>query len=819
MSRFRLPAVGWLLWRSVAAAVAGLVLITRTNAQGDAGLEHVMSLYRAWEAAYGLQADSPLPPSAIALPPRVPPPPHLEDCVALTAWRWAQEQWEAGEGGEGGKSGSGGEAGDVGEGKGEASGETGKVGAEKKGESGEGLQGMGGRGKLPPWAAQSHPQPPWILGSDAANLAMTRVAQRDIWAHQFPPGGDCSNERLLLVDWPSSVHGIGSQLHIMSAILSLAMRFKRVLVPSGGSFTRASHADCNATGTYASFHCYFFPLVSPACEYQAELAVAAAAAANETLPRMTEESKEGVLGSEQRVVWFHGEPYNGLRFEGDVSRWPNAYRERPNSIELVGFVGEGDETRQRSWGVLGWGVLGCAGVCWGVLGCAGCAGVCWGVLGCTGGGLNPPASPSAYLCHITNRVRHTSYGFSVAARLAPTSLSPSPPSPPHFHLPFQVHWWRAQSIRFLLRSPSAYLCHITNRVRHTSYGLSLAAHLAASAAHQAALAHSHPEFLSSLRAAAPPCISGDGSSNSAGAVAHDIIANSRSSEGVSDVSNSGSDAGNPSSSSGNPSGNPSSNPGSNPSRSSTGSNPSGNPKYTGAFPSVDSVLNGCTLESRAWAERRPNSCSCGSTDSTSETNTAGVTESSAFRRLAFGAEPYVPRPIVSVHVRQGDKGSEMQLNSFAAFMFFAYRLRRVEPELRHVWLSTEMQVRVWGWLDTCCGYTLCGLLEMQLNSFAVFMFFAYRLRRVEPELRHVWLSTEMQVRQWEWAGLFLVLIAQHRDPGQQGHVWLNTEMQSVIDQADRFKEWSFHISHDQRQSSNKRTVGYKSSIESTQNWA
>ncbi|CAI5971892.1 unnamed protein product [Closterium sp. NIES-64] len=478
MSRFRLPAVGWLLWRSVAAAVAGL----------------------AWEAAYGLQADSPLPPSAIALPPRVPPPPHLEDCVALTAWRWAQEQWEAGEGGEGGKSGSGGEAGDVGEGKGEASGETGKVGAEKKGESGEGLQGMGGRGKLPPWAAQSHPQPPWILGSDAANLAMTRVAQRDIWAHQFPPGGDCSNERLLLVDWPSSVHGIGSQLHIMSAILSLAMRFKRVLVPSGGSFTRASHADCNATGTYASFHCYFFPLVSPACEYQAELAVAAAAAANETLPRMTEESKEGVLGSEQRVVWFHGEPYNGLRFEGDVSRWPNAYRERPNSIELVGFVGEGDETRQR------------------------------------------------------------------------------------------VHWWRAQSIRFLLRSPSAYLCHITNRVRHTSYGLSVAAHLAASAAHQAALAHSHPEILSS-----------------------------------------------------------------------------------------------------AWAERRPNSCSCGSTDSTSETNTAGVTESSAFRRLALGAEPYVPRPIVSVHVRQGDKGSEMQLNSFAAFMFFAYRLRRVEPELRHVWLSTEMQ--------------------------------------------------------------------------------------------------------------------------------
>ncbi|GJP53313.1 hypothetical protein CLOM_g12466 [Closterium sp. NIES-68] len=282
-----------------------LMLVTRIHAQGDGGLEHAMSLYRAWEAAYGLQADSPLPPSAIALPAPVPPPPHLEDCVALTAWRWAQEQGEAGEGrGEGRDGGVSGQ--------GEESGKGGRLG--EGGESGEGAQEGGGRGKFPQWASQAHPQPPWILGSDAANLGMTRVAQRDIWAHQFLPGGDCSKERLLLVDWPSSAHGIGSQLHIMSAILSLAMRFKRVMVPTRGSFTRASHADCNATGTFGSFHCYFFPLVSPACEREAELA----AAANEALPRMTTDSKEEVLASEHRVVWFYGEPYNGLRFEGDV---------------------------------------------------------------------------------------------------------------------------------------------------------------------------------------------------------------------------------------------------------------------------------------------------------------------------------------------------------------------------------------------------------------------------------------------------------------------------------------------------------------------
>ncbi|CAI5495884.1 unnamed protein product [Closterium sp. Naga37s-1] len=273
----------------------------------------------AWEAAYGLQADSLLP-RAFPLPPeRSPSPPT--DCAALTAWRWAQEQGDAGDTGDAGEAGGTGEAGETGEtgdvgegGKARGVGETG----EARGESKEGSQVSGERGKLPPWAAQAHPQPPWILGSDAANLAMTRVAQRDIWAHQFPPGGDCSKDRLLLVDWPSSVHGIGSQLHIMSAVLSLAMRFKRVLVPTKGSFTRASHSDCNATGTFGSFHCYFLPIVSPACEHEAELAVAAAAAANETLPRMTEESKEAVLASEQRVVLFHGEPYNGLRFEGDA---------------------------------------------------------------------------------------------------------------------------------------------------------------------------------------------------------------------------------------------------------------------------------------------------------------------------------------------------------------------------------------------------------------------------------------------------------------------------------------------------------------------
>ncbi|CAI7789697.1 unnamed protein product, partial [Closterium sp. NIES-53] len=58
---------------------------------------------------------------------------------------------------------------------------------------------------------------------------------------------------------------------------------------------------------------------------------------------------------------------------------------------------------------------------------------------------------------------------------------------------------------------------------------------------------------------------------------------------------------------------------------------------------------------------------------------------------SVGGEPFVMRPIVSVHVRQSDKGTEMRLSSFATHMFFAHRLRRFVPDLRYVWLNTEME--------------------------------------------------------------------------------------------------------------------------------
>ncbi|XP_024520494.1 uncharacterized protein LOC9660552 [Selaginella moellendorffii] len=53
--------------------------------------------------------------------------------------------------------------------------------------------------------------------------------------------------------------------------------------------------------------------------------------------------------------------------------------------------------------------------------------------------------------------------------------------------------------------------------------------------------------------------------------------------------------------------------------------------------------------------------------------------------------PWIPRPIVSIHVRQGDKGGEMTLHPFKDYINLANTLRRKFPDLENVWLSTEMQ--------------------------------------------------------------------------------------------------------------------------------
>ena len=76
-------------------------------------------------------------------------------------------------------------------------------------------------------------------------------------------------------------------------------------------------------------------------------------------------------------------------------------------------------------------------------------------------------------------------------------------------------------------------------------------------------------------------------------------------------------------------------------------------------------------------------------------------------------EPFMPRPIVSLHVRQGDKAKEMQLFSFAAHMWMAERLRFHVPNLQTIWLSTEMQVRL---LNYWRGRTWMVEMEIKIDD-------------------------------------------------------------------------------------------------------
>lgn len=55
-------------------------------------------------------------------------------------------------------------------------------------------------------------------------------------------------------------------------------------------------------------------------------------------------------------------------------------------------------------------------------------------------------------------------------------------------------------------------------------------------------------------------------------------------------------------------------------------------------------------------------------------------------------KPWMPRPLLSMHVRMGDKACEMKVVEFEEYMSLADRIRKRFPQLNSVWLSTEMQV-------------------------------------------------------------------------------------------------------------------------------
>ncbi|KDP23723.1 hypothetical protein JCGZ_23556 [Jatropha curcas] len=54
-------------------------------------------------------------------------------------------------------------------------------------------------------------------------------------------------------------------------------------------------------------------------------------------------------------------------------------------------------------------------------------------------------------------------------------------------------------------------------------------------------------------------------------------------------------------------------------------------------------------------------------------------------------KPWIPRPMLSMHVRMGDKACEMKVVEFEQYMQLANLIRQRFPHLNSIWLSTEMQ--------------------------------------------------------------------------------------------------------------------------------
>ncbi|GAB2246572.1 hypothetical protein Droror1_Dr00002065 [Drosera rotundifolia] len=54
-------------------------------------------------------------------------------------------------------------------------------------------------------------------------------------------------------------------------------------------------------------------------------------------------------------------------------------------------------------------------------------------------------------------------------------------------------------------------------------------------------------------------------------------------------------------------------------------------------------------------------------------------------------KPWIPRPLLSMHVRMGDKACEMKVVGFKEYMNLAGRIRKRFPDLHSIWISTEMQ--------------------------------------------------------------------------------------------------------------------------------
>ncbi|CAI5949345.1 unnamed protein product [Closterium sp. NIES-65] len=533
------------------------------------------------------------------------------------------------------------------------------------------------------------PYPPWVVGADEENYPLTRRVQRDIWLHQHPENCSLPSVKFLYATFvPQSKYGIGAQLTNVAGALALAVASGRVLVL--GKFPRAMHGGCEgrkhgrwhcffAPETMASgrvlvlgkfpramhggcegrrhgrWHCFFAPETSDACRR----CVCGVVWCGVVWCVVTWCGVVWCVVAWCGVVWcvvaWCGVVWCVVAWCGVVwcvVAWCGVVW---CVVAWCGVV----------WCVVAWcGVVWCVvawcGVVWcvvawcGVVWCvvAWC-GVVWCVVVCKHGRwhyffasetsdacrrrahdlmaeqqLQNPATaePASNLRAKSNLPVKSDVHSSlpvVRRQDIPEELVWFPPVPslwgePWLRIPAVIEinghmrqttktgnkdrWWRAQAWRFLMHSPSRYLCAVINRARHAAFGPMAARHVA----------HAEAAILQAEKL---------------------IFA---------------------------------------------ASTPRVNLSETEVQQSI-SANAGIFQRNRS--------------------------QSGGFNGVLVGARsaPWVPRPLVSMHVRMGDKAREMRVAGFGTYLHLLSRVRKFDPSATTVWLSTEMQpvveraIRTPGW--------------------------------------------------------------------------------------------------------------------------
>ena len=210
--------------------------------------------------------------------------------------------------------------------------------------------------------------------------------------------------------------------------------------------------------------------------------------------------------------------------------------------------------------------------------------------------------------------------------------------------PSQVQWWSAQSIRFFLRWPSPYLCHVSNKLRQISVAPLVAFHLSSSLHQQRAL-------LAAMREGSTAVAEGGKTATT------DYPAEEAEALGSWEVD---------------------------PARGMEGS----------VWPWQGHSGCGCSPHASASGNDQ---MSVAGADSDSSWGLGCKDMGRAVAKVS--REAYMPRPIVGMHVGQGGKAREARKWPLAVHMLHLLRLRRKDPLLRFVWLSAETQVTHgwWGW--------------------------------------------------------------------------------------------------------------------------